>query len=36
MHKVDILLYLFCSFRYYTVDSLDDLWSPKLTEILCM
>lgn len=32
---MDILLYYFCSFRCCTTDSLDDLYSQKLTEILC-
>lgn len=35
MHIVDILLCHFCSFKYYTVDRLEDLWSPNLTEIVC-
>lgn len=35
MDKVDILLYYFYSFRCYTTDSLDDLYSQKLTEIVC-
>lgn len=35
MDIVDVLLYCFCSFRCCTADSLDDISSQKLTEIVC-